>query len=172
MEAVCHTAHHHLAGRICRHPTDDDQPRRAGFQPNRPRPSPRHRRRCGDSEVGGSLNPVARLAGAFIVTDAALYRAHGMNVPVYRPSVPEDFWTPHLYAVAGRVRISLRRNALRSLPHSSDRGSRSKSKTGEPFSLWNIQRAILRRAPDRTGSSRRSHYQSRVQVDPPRHNAA
>jgi hypothetical protein len=50
---------------------------------------------------GRQLKSCRRLAGALIVTDAALYRADGMNVPVYRPSVPEDFWTPHLRAVAG-----------------------------------------------------------------------
>jgi hypothetical protein len=46
-------------------------------------------------------NPVAASRAPFIVTETALYRTNGVNVPVNRPSVPEDFWTPHLHAVAG-----------------------------------------------------------------------
>jgi hypothetical protein len=42
----------------------------------------------------------ARPKTVFVIADAALYRAEGVDVPSYRPSLQEDFWSPHLYAVA------------------------------------------------------------------------
>ncbi|WP_375778014.1 hypothetical protein ACE103_01245 [Bradyrhizobium sp. ma5] len=49
----------------------------------------------------GNLIRAARAGAAFVVANAALYRVEGVEVPAYRPSLQEDFWSPHLHAVAG-----------------------------------------------------------------------
>lgn len=49
----------------------------------------------------GALVRAAEPKTVFVIGDAALYRADGVEVPSYRPSLQEDFWSPHLHAVAG-----------------------------------------------------------------------
>lgn len=51
----------------------------------------------------GDLVAAALPKTGFVIADVALYRAENVEVPSYRPSLPEDLWAPHLHAVVALV---------------------------------------------------------------------